>query len=81
MTLVAQGVSILLDLSGLQKPVRYRVLGGCVKGLWDACTMHKLAYQIILEEAHASIPQQGSGADCLSPISRVSIARSGWGCW
>ena len=68
---VQHGVSIILDLSGLKKAVRYEVLSYYFEALWTACAREKRTYHIILEEAHAYIPQQGSSPvdDIVSDLS------------
>ena len=68
---VQQGISIILDLSGLKKAVRYEVLGYYFEALWTACAREKRTYHIVLEEAHAYIPQQGSSPvdDIVSDLS------------
>ena len=63
---VQQGVSIILDLSGLKEAVRYEVLSYYFDALWIACAREKRIYHIVLEEAHAYIPQIGS-----SPVEKI----------
>lgn len=63
---VHEGVSIVLDVSGLKDAVRYEVLGYYFEGLWTACAREKRPYHLFLEEAHTFIPERGS-----SPVEAI----------
>lgn len=65
---IRQGVSVIIDLAGLKKKLRYEVLAEYFEAVWTTLPDMKARkpYHLVLEEAHAYIPE-GSA----SPVSDV----------
>jgi hypothetical protein len=65
---VREGVSVILDLTGLKKKLRYDVLTEFFEALWTVLPDMEVRrpYHLVLEEAHSYIPE-GSA----SPVSDI----------
>jgi len=69
---VKRGISVILDLSDFHQEEIYEFLTNYFTSLWEACSVAKRPYQVILEEAHEFVPQ-GTHTPLKQLLTRLAL--------
>jgi uncharacterized protein len=69
---VKRGIPVILDLSEFSQEEVYEFLTNYFTSLWEACSVAKRPYQVVLEEAHEFVPQ-GASTPLKQLLTRLAL--------